>query len=295
MNNSKKIADCQTAPVFCVYVIWCAVTNMYYVGVTRQKATVRIKQHKKGNQFIDTEIKRIGWEGNWDWWIVEENIPGDLIDGREKYWVEFFNSVYPKGYNRTRGGISRILVTEETRALISKNARERDISGERNPHFGKKHSKEVKAAQAERMRGAKNPRFGKPPTNKGVPHTEEVRAKISAANKGEKNHFFGKHHTEEAKEKISRANRGKTSPRKGCHLSEETKAKLREQAIERDMSGEKNPFFGRHHSEETKEKLRQANRGRPPWNKGKTMSEESRAKMREAALARVAAKKNKIK
>lgn len=383
MNDSKKTANCQIAPVFCVYVIWCSVTNMYYVGVTRQKATARIKQHKKGKkQFIDTEIKRIGWEGNWDWWLVEENIPAEMVTEREQYWVKFFNSVYPQGYNRTRGGlayfdysedvckkISKALtgkkrppfteehrsnlskaqieahkknagrpawnrgipcteeakakirkklcgrkrpdqsermkgakhpkfgkhLSEETKAKLRAKALERDVRGERNPHFGKKHSAEVRAAQSERMKGAKNPNFGKPPANKGVPHTEETRAKISAKLQGEKNPFFGRHHTEEAKEKNRQAHLGKTSPRKGCHLSEETKAKLREQALERDMSGEKNPFFGRHHSEETKEKLRQANRCRPAWNKGKTMSEESRAKMREAALARIAAKKNKIK
>lgn len=58
--------------------------------------------------------------------------------------------------------------------------------------------------------------YGKPPANKGVPHTEEAKAKMSAAQTGEKNSFYGK-----------------PSPRKGTHLSEETKAKLREKALAR--------------------------------------------------------------
>ena len=292
MNDNKKTADCQTARKFCVYVIWCAVTNKYYVGVTYQKPILRIRQHKKGKQFIDSEIKRIGWQGNWDWWLVEENISPELIDEREKFWVEFFNSVYPNGYNRTHGGIGKISVSEKTRALIREKALARDYSGEKNPHYGKKHTDEVKAAQSERMKGENNPRFGKSPTNKGVPHTEEARAKMSAAHKGEKNHFFGKHHTEEAKEKNRQAHLGKSSWNKGIPCTEETKAKLREKALERNVSGERNPFYGKKHTEESREKMSAANIGHTPWNKGKTMSEESRAKMRAAALARIAKKKS---
>ena len=289
MNDSKKTADCQTARKFCVYVIWCAVTNKYYVGVTYQKPILRIRQHKKGKQFIDSEIKRIGWQGNWDWWLVEENISPELIDEREKFWVEFFNSVYPNGYNRTHGGIGKICVSEETRALIRENALARDYSGEKNPHYGKHHTEETRAIISAKMKGK---RLGISPTNKGVPHTEEARAKMSAAHKGEKNHFFGKHHTEEAKAKISKANSGKPSPQKGKAMSEETKAKLREKALERDVSGERNPFYGKKHTEESREKMSAANIGHTPWNKGKTMSEESRAKMRAAALARIAKKKS---
>ena len=43
----------------------------------------------------------------------------------------------------------------------------------------------------------------------GKHHTEEVKKKISEANKGEKNSFYGRHHTEETKEKLRIANKGK--------------------------------------------------------------------------------------
>ena len=80
MNNNKNDANCQSTVYFVVYVIWCNKTNMYYVGITcRCKAERRIQEHIKGKQFIDKEIQKIGWEGNWDWWIVEEHIPAENI------------------------------------------------------------------------------------------------------------------------------------------------------------------------------------------------------------------------
>lgn len=41
--------------------------------------------------------------------------------------------------------------------------------------------------------------YGKPPKNKGVPHTAEQIAKMSAAESGKNNPFYGKHHTEKTK------------------------------------------------------------------------------------------------
>ena len=216
MNTNKKSSDCQTVPLFAVYVIWCRLTNQVYVGVTRQKVTRRIRQHKKGKQqFIDKEIKRLGWNGNFDWWVVEDRVPADQISDCEQKWVNFFDCVFPNGYNKTCGGISKLTVSDDTRAKQRQRALERNMSGENNPHYGKKHSDEVKAAQSARMKGENNPNYGKPPANKGVPWTEEQKANLSASRMGEKNHFFGKHHTEEAKEKNRQAHLGKTPWNKG--------------------------------------------------------------------------------
>ena len=54
---------------------------------------------------------------------------------------------------------------------------------------------------------------------RGKHRTEEVKAKMSPANRGEKNPMYGKHLSEEAKAKIGDANRGK-------HFSKEHRAKL---------------------------------------------------------------------
>ena len=233
MNDNKARQSCQTVELFSVYAIWCRVTDQYYVGVTSQKVYRRICQHKRGKQFVDTEIQRLGWEENFDWWVVERGVPSERISDCEQKWVAFFDCVYPKGYNKTCGGISKLTVSDDTCEKIRKKALERDFRGKNNPHYGKKHTAEVNAANSARMRGENNPMYGKSPTNKGVLWTEERKATMSVKNMGENNPFFGKHHTAESNEKNRQAHLGKP-------LSEEHKAKLR----------------GKRHSEETKALMR---------------------------------------
>lgn len=295
MNDSKNDSKCQTVAVFSVYVLWCNKTNKHYVGVTRQKKVwTRIRQHKRGKQFIDREIQKISWDGNWDWWIVEEGVPSNLITEREQYWVAFFDSVYPNGYNKTRGGVKYFEYAEEIREKMSKS------------HLGQKRAPftaEHRANISESRTGEKNPNYGKPARNRGVPCTEETKSKIrqkltgrkrpdqSERMKGDKNPNFGRHMSEETRAKLSEATRGRPAWNKNLPCSEEQRAVLREKALERDMSGKKNPFYGRHHTEEAREKNRQAHLGKPGSRKGIPCSEETKAKLREKALARVAAKR----
>ena len=284
MNDSKNQSESQTLPLFSVYVIWCSKTNMHYIGITKQKVRRRIRQHRRGKrQLIDREIQKLGWEGNFDWWLVEEHIPADQISEREQYWVATFDSVYPNGYNKTCGGISKLTVSDDTREILRQNALARDLSGENNPNFGKKHTDEAR----EIIRQA---RVGKPPWNKGITCSEEQKAVLREKAlerdiSGENNPFFGKHHTEEAKEKNRQAHLGKPG-RKGIPCSEEAKAKLRAKALERDMSGENNPFFGKHHTDETKAVLSAKMSGengpmygRSPTNKGVPRTDEEKARM----------------
>ena len=320
MNNSKTGSECQTVDVyFDVYVIWCRITDMNYVGVTGQKVATRIRQHKRGKQFVDKEIQRVGWEGNWDYWVVEENVPSDIITEREQYWVDFFHSVYPYGYNKTIGGIKHFKhskktcekmseshldkkpppFTEEHRANIAKSK-----TGEKNPNFGrpawnsgvpcpestkKKISQKLtgrkRPDQSERMKGEKNPNFGRE-------FSEEHRAKISSSKRGKPAWNKGIPRPEQTKAKISESTCGRPAWNRGIPCSEEQKAKLREQALERDISGENNPFYGKHHTPEAIEKNRQAHLGRPSWNKGKPMPEKTKALLREKALAKAVAEEN---
>ncbi|MBR0261010.1 MAG: GIY-YIG nuclease family protein [Selenomonadaceae bacterium] len=287
MNNTKKDVESQIV-FFTVYVLWCNKIDMHYVGVTSRKVTRRIRQHRRGKQFVDREIQRIGWE-NFDWWVVEENVPSNRITEREQRWIAFFDCVYPKGYNKTCGGISKITVSDDTREILRQKALARDMSGENNPHYGKTQTDETK----EILRQAQ---LGKTPWNKGIPCSEEQKANLREKAlerdlSGENNPFYGKHHTSESNEKNRQAHLGKPSPRKGKHHTEKTKAILRAKALARNVSGENNPFYGKHHTSESNEKNRQAQLGKPAWNKGKKMTEEQKAKMRAKRAATIAAKR----
>jgi group I intron endonuclease len=87
------------------------------------------------------------------------------------------------------------------------------------------------------------PNAYKPPTFKGLTHSPETRAKMSAAQSGERHAMFGKHHTAEAKEKIRKSSTGRR------HTPDEL-AKMGEK-----LKG-KQPFLGLSHSQKTREKMR---------------------------------------
>lgn len=333
MNTSKNNFDCQTPIFFDVYVIWCRCTNKFYVGVTGQESVhMRIRQHKKGKkQFIDKQIQELGWEENFDYWVVEEQIPSELISDCEQKWVKFFDCVYPKGYNKTIGGIKHFKHSKETCDQIGNSHRgkkrapftdehkanlSKALSGEKNPNYGKptwnkgipcpeeakdkirkKLTGRKRPDQSERMKGENNPNFGKPMPEETK---NKLREKARARNvSGENNPMYGKHHTDEAKAAQSAKMKGENNPmygkspaNKGVPLTEERKAEMSVR-----NTGEKNPFYGKHHTDEAKERNRQAHLGKPLSEahkaklRGRKHTEEELAKMREKALAREARKR----
>lgn len=104
---------------------------------------------------------------------------------------------------------------------ISQKNRFKDTPG---TFLGKHHSLETRKKMSEsastpkslkwKTSASKN-RKGKQAVNKGIPHTEETKQKISEAVKGEKNGFFGKHHSTEQRAKKSKEKLA--SPKKLCY------------------------------------------------------------------------------
>lgn len=272
MNTTKNTAACQTDPLFSVYVLWCRITDMHYVGITSRKVEQRIREHKRDKrQFLHKEIQRLGWEGNFDWWVVEKLVPANLISECEQKWIKFFGSMHPQGYNQTCGGISNFTMSETTREKQRQRALERDLSGENNPMYGKHHTDEALS----KMRGKKR--------------DEKARANISKARLGKPSPRKGKKHTAEAKEKNRQAHLGKTPWNKGLKCPPHTAEHNAKIAVA--VSGEKNPNYGKPspfkgipRSEETKRKIGKG-------NCGKHRTEEMKANLREKALARHAAKR----
>lgn len=96
--------------------------------------------------------------------------------------------------------------------------------------------------------------------------SDETRAKMSAAQLGEKNHFFGKTHDERTRAKIS------------ASISSGMTAEIRAR-ISASKSGENNPNFGKKRSEETRAKIGAANSGDKNHWFGKKLSVDHRKKM----------------
>lgn len=146
----------------------------------------------------------------------------------EQYYIKFFKTLWPYGYNLTEGGDGGEIPCEEIRKKISLKLKGRTLSEETR--------KKMSLTQK-----------GKNIWMKGKHHSEETKKKISESNKGRPSGMLGKKHSEETKKKMSESLSGKKNPFYGKHHSEENKIKWSEKKK------------GKHHTEETREKLREAN------------------------------------
>ena len=243
-NNNSAVESQQSDGVAMgtIYSITCIINDKPYVGRTRQKFEVRIRQHKSKSKNATTAlgaaIRKYGWE-NFTAEIIEV-CPVEMLNEREIYWIKKLNSKAPNGYNMTDGGDGLVGCTQETRDKIA--AHHADVSGENNPNYGKKHSPETCAKMTAAKLGEKNPLFGKhhssetcakisahhkatgfkPPSQKGKKRSPETCANISAAKKGKP----CKPHSKETRDKIAASNKGKPSPNKGKPRSPETCANI---------------------------------------------------------------------
>ena len=79
-----------------------------YIGQTTSTLQRRDQKHLQqlhDNTYFHRALKKYGRD-NFSLVVLEDNIPEDKIDDREKFWIEQFDSYYlhNKGYNMTKGG-----------------------------------------------------------------------------------------------------------------------------------------------------------------------------------------------
>ena len=144
----------------------------------------------------------------------------------EQHYIEVFDTLWPHGYNLTKGGDGGI-PSEETRIKLSESHK-----GQIPPNKGKPMSEEQKKKLSE--------------INKGKHHTEETKKKISESNKGKPSGMLGKKHSEESKKKMGESRSGKKNPFYSKHHTEETRKKI--------STANK----GKQRSEETRRKMSKA-------------------------------------
>lgn len=165
-----------------IYKIENLANGKVYVGKSTH-IKVRFKSHKyelKNNKHYNSHLQK-SWNKygskNFTFKILEE-CDESIIDEREKYYINHFNSCDPYyGYNMQFGG-NEGRHTKEAKMKISKALIGRSFSDE--------HKKNISLAKK----------------GKSV-HTEESRKQISIRNSGENNYFYGKKHTEETKRILS--------------------------------------------------------------------------------------------
>ena len=125
------------------------------------------------------------------------------LNAIERFWISVTNTIVPNGYNIDLGGSKGSVWTDERKKAVSIARTGKKLNrplGSKSGAKGKKWSEENKLKLSEILKG-------RPCFTKGVPHSEETKAKMSASQKA---HWA----------KVE-------SPNKGRKHSEETKAKMR--------------------------------------------------------------------
>ena len=80
-----------------------------YIGKTTRDYKERWAEHKRDRLkqpyctwHFYRMLNKVGPE-NVLWEVIEKNVPNELIDSREQYWIEYYDS-FKNGYNETTGG-----------------------------------------------------------------------------------------------------------------------------------------------------------------------------------------------
>lgn len=104
-----------------------------YVGQTKKSLENRIYWYKKElvlkkdkPNAIVSAMQEYGIE-NFTFTILEDEIINqDVLDERERYWINYYQSNNPnKGYNKDTGGISGGFKSKDTKALIGKTTKDK--------------------------------------------------------------------------------------------------------------------------------------------------------------------------
>ena len=215
-----------------VYLIWNMVNGKKYVGQTVQPLKKRFNEHASCKKMvIGKAIRKYGVE-NFRYGVIKSCASKEEMDYWEKYFIVALKTKSPYGYNCTDGGegIIGFKYTPEAIAKMSA-AKKGKFCGEKNPHYGKHHSAEVKAKISAIKKGRKCPPLSSEHRAKisaalkgrkaslktrakqsavriGKPLKVETCEKMSAAQRGEKNHNYGQPCAPEVSSKISFKNRG---------------------------------------------------------------------------------------
>lgn len=178
-----------------IYSVYCFINKINlkkYIGLT-SNVKRRHNQHKSARNrcpVFSSAIKKYGFE-SFDFLILQENLNQKDAKLFEKKFIKEFNSMVPNGYNRTSGGDSSIIHTEETKLKISlKN--KLHILKNGHSRTGKKHSEEAKKLMKESALKRTNRPCGINHWNYGCKASESTKQKMRINNSLGNNPFAKK-------------------------------------------------------------------------------------------------------
>lgn len=139
-----------------------SVNGKVYIGQTsktlEERALANGRNYRECRRFYDA-IQEYSWSAFVPS-VIEVVDTAEEANIKEQYYIAIYHSTDPEcGYNIAPGGLSHEMA-DESRAIISKKAKERYKDPTANPMYGKKHSEKSLQLQRECKLGEKNPMYG---------------------------------------------------------------------------------------------------------------------------------------
>jgi len=239
-----------------VYKITNKINGMIYIGQTIQPLEDRIYDHFKLYStctYLSNAVSKYGKE-SFSVMIIGTYSNLEDLNLAEEYFISWYNTVVPNGYNLKSGGNNGGKLHEESKTKISIANTGKTHTDETRIKMSKSHTGKVLSEETKAK--CSLAKMGNKPSEEtikklslaatGRKASAETKAKMSISRKK----IGGIPHSEESKKKISIANTGKkaseetrakqSASRKGKLHSGESKKKMSALA-----SGENNPMFGK--------------------------------------------------
>lgn len=133
-----------------IYKITNKTTGKCYIGQTTLPLSRRWYKHTHDSKCpaIRDAIKKYG-KDNFQIEIIDRAKTLDELNEKECYWINFYNSLVPNGYNLRDGGMN-YKCSETTKKKLSELN-----SGSNNPNYGKPRSAETRRKVSEARKGMK--------------------------------------------------------------------------------------------------------------------------------------------
>lgn len=137
-----------------IYKIQNNINDKVYIGQTVRELDVRLNEHLRSNSSISGRAMRKYGMDNFTIEIIDNAENMKDLNKKEIYWIEYYNSISPNGYNLTIGGEGTMGYehTEETR-LLQSELKEGMYFGKDNPFYGRTHSDKQKSKWSRDRKG----------------------------------------------------------------------------------------------------------------------------------------------
>lgn len=106
--------------IFSIYKITNLINNKIYIGITKRNPKIRFNEHFSNKNELLYKAKEKYGKDNFLLEIIESNVSEDMIDEKERYYIQLYKSLVPNGYNLSQGGISNKSISEQGKQKLKK-------------------------------------------------------------------------------------------------------------------------------------------------------------------------------